>query len=78
MGRLPFSAGEAAYVRQGFRSQILSIVVGLMVVASGVVSAAAISVGSAGYLQTFVGWPDVALIMLVVFLMGAVCSLGHP
>jgi amino acid transporter len=35
--KFPVSAGEAAYVRAGFRSVSLSLVVGLLVIQSGVV-----------------------------------------
>ncbi len=76
VGRLPVSAGEAAYVRQGFRSLVMSVVVGLLVVTAGTVSAAAISVGSAGYLQSFVTLPDALLITIVVVLMGAIAAWG--
>ena len=34
-GRMPVSAGEAAYVRAGFGSEALSLVVGCMVLATG-------------------------------------------
>src|SRR5262244_3465675 len=48
-GRMPVAAGEAAYVREGFQSERWSAAVGLLVIGIAVVSAAAISVGSAGY-----------------------------
>ena len=51
-GRMPVSAGEAAYVRAGFGSESLSLVVGCMVIATGVISAAAISRGSAATLPS--------------------------
>jgi amino acid transporter len=46
--RFPVSAGEAAYVRTGFQSGSLSLVVGFLVILSGVVSSAAVTVGSTG------------------------------
>src|SRR5262245_27643310 len=49
-GRLPVAAGEAAYVRHAFGSSRLATLVGLLVVGIAIVSAAAISIGSAGYL----------------------------
>src|SRR3972149_10427488 len=52
--RFPVSAGEAAYVRAGFQSGALSLAVGFLVILSGVVSSAAIAVGSIGYLLEFV------------------------
>lgn len=53
VGRLPVSAGEAAYVRLGFGSHAAALVVGLVVMLAGIVSSATISLGSAGYLEQF-------------------------
>ena len=74
--RMPVSAGEAAYVRAGFGSERLALLIGLMVVAVGMISAAAIAKGSAGYFREFVGLPTVAIITGVVLLMGAVAAWG--
>ena len=52
-GRLPVSASEAAYVREGLGSPLLALIVGLLVIAAAIVAAAAISVGSAGYVRAF-------------------------
>ncbi len=76
VGRLPFSAGEAAYVRAGLNSQALSVIVGLLVVSAGTVSAAAICVGSVGYIRQFLDWPGGILIPLVVVAMTAVALWG--
>ncbi|HEU4378298.1 MAG TPA: APC family permease [Hyphomicrobiaceae bacterium] len=75
-GRMPVAAGEAAYVRDAFQSNKLALLVGLLVVAVAVVSAAAISVGSAGYIGVFIQWPEVLLIALVVLAMGAIAGWG--
>ncbi|MDK3017981.1 APC family permease [Pseudodonghicola flavimaris] len=48
--RLPEAAGEAAYVGQGLRSQLLAVLVGLAIVAAGTVSAGAVLRGGVGYL----------------------------
>ena len=53
VGRLPVSAGEAAYVRFGFNSQTAALVTGGIVMLAGTVSSATISLGSAGYLGAF-------------------------
>lgn len=53
VGRLPVSAGEAAYVRFGFQSHAVALAVGLVVMLAGIVSSATISLGSAGYLGQF-------------------------
>ena len=75
-GRMPVAAGEAAYVRDAFQSDKLALFVGLLVVAVAVVSAAAISVGSAGYIGVFIAWPETILIAVVVLAMGAIAGWG--
>ena len=74
--RMPVSAGEAAYVLEGLRSRRLSLLVGLLVIAAGTISAAAISRGAAGYIGVFTSWPDAALVAAVVLAMGAIASWG--
>ena len=74
--RFPVSAGEAAYVRAGFRSGALSLVVGFLVILSGVVSSAAITVGSTGYLREFVELGDAALVSIIVLTIGAIAAWG--
>lgn len=73
-GRSPVAAGEAAYVRQAFRSEALATAVGILVIAIAIVSAAAISVGSAGYIGVFLPLPDAVLVGAVVLLMGAAAA----
>jgi len=74
--RFPKSAGEALYVREGFRSPSLALVVGLLVVTAGTVSAAAISIGSAGYLMVFLPYPKAAVVTALVLLLSAVAIWG--
>ncbi len=76
VGRLPFSAGEAAYVRAGLNSQVLSVIIGLMVVTVGTVSAAAISVGSVGYVRQFIDVPAPVLVPLIVVAMTLIAGIG--
>lgn len=74
--RYPVSAGEAAYVDAGFSSALLATVVGLAVVLSGLVSAAAVSLGAASYLHGLIGAPTVALTVVVVALMAVIALWG--
>ena len=74
--RMPVSAGEAAYVRAGFGSERLALLIGLMVICVGVISAAAIAKGSAGYVREFVDLPTSMIITAVVLIMGAVAAWG--
>jgi amino acid transporter len=75
-GRFPVAAGEAAYAREAFHSNRIATAVGLLVVAIAIISAAAISVGSAGYLAVFVPLPAPVLIVAVVLAMGAIAVWG--
>lgn len=64
--RLPFSGGEAIFIQRGFNIRSLSILVGVLLVLSGVISAAAISRGFVGYLNIFIEIPGVLAIMLMI------------
>lgn len=75
-GRMPVAAGEAAYVRDAFQSDWLALCVGLLVVGVAVISAAAISVGSAGYIAVFVPLPEWLLVPAVASAMGIVAAWG--
>jgi amino acid transporter len=75
-GRLPLAAGEAAYVRSAFRSDKLATMVGLLVIAIAIVSAATVSVGSAGYMAVFVPLPQPVLVACVVLAMGGIAAWG--
>lgn len=74
--RLPVSAGEAEYVRAGFGAPWLARVVGIMVCLVGVVSAAAIAKGSAGYIRELVALPLLGITAAVIVVMGAVAAWG--
>jgi len=74
--RMPVSAGEAAYVEKAFDRRWLSLGVGLLVVMTAIISAATISVGSAGYIEVFIELPGPWIITLVVLAMGLVACLS--
>ncbi|NMM46055.1 amino acid permease [Rhodospirillaceae bacterium KN72] len=74
--RFPVSAGEAAYVRAGLQSNKLSLVVGFLVILSGVVSSAAITVGSTGYLREFIDWTPWFMILVVLVVVGGIAAWG--
>ena len=74
--RHPVSAGEAAYVRNGFDSRTIALIVGLMVAASGVVSSAVISIGAVAYLEHFIPLSPALLTLLVILLLGLVAVWG--
>jgi len=74
--RFPQAAGAALYVKQGFASERLSTVVGLLVIAAGLVSAAALVNGFVGYLHQFIGIDRVIAIVLVTLLLGGIAAWG--
>ena len=74
--RFPVSAGEAAYVQAGFNSAWLSAAVGFLVIASGVVSSSAISLGSTGYIRAFLDVPVTWLVIIIVITLGVIAAWG--
>jgi len=74
--RFPRAAGAALYVKQGFSSQRLSTVVGLLVIIAGLISAAALVNGFVGYLHQFIDIERVTAIVLVTILLGGIAIWG--
>lgn len=74
--RIPVSAGEAAYIKAGFSSDLLARAVGLIVLAVGVVSAAAIAKGSVGYIRELIALPAYVILVGVIVIMGMVAAWG--
>jgi basic amino acid/polyamine antiporter, APA family len=74
--RFPVSAGEAAYVKAAFNSRLLAIAVGTLTIVIGVISSAAVSIGSAGYIREFVDLPTGSIVVIVVVGLGLVAAWG--
>ena len=74
--RYPVSAGEAAYVDAGFRRNWLTTMVGLAVAASGIISAAAVSIGAGSYLHALTGIAAPVLTIGVVVVMALTALWG--
>ena len=74
--RYPLSAGEAVYVRKGLDSPLLAVVVGLLIVLMGAVSAAAMSRGFVGYLHVLLELPDATAMTLLVVALGSLAAWG--
>lgn len=75
-GRYPVAAAEARFVREGFDSRALFVLVGLGVTLIGIVSAAAIAHGAVSYLSSVVDLPPEMLLSLVICGSAVVASLG--
>lgn len=74
--RFPRSAGEALYTQKAFGRRLLSTTVGLLVVSIGVISAATISRGFAGYLHIFINLPDWLVLSCLIITLGLVACWG--
>lgn len=74
--RYPVSAGEVRYVSAGFRNVYLSRLTGALVILTGIVSAATLSVATIGFLQDFVSVPNAPALIVLVLLMGAIAAWG--
>jgi len=74
--RYPKSAGEPLYVAEGLGARRLSILVGLMIVATGLVSSATIANGFVGYLHVFVDVPRPIAIAALVLVLGGLAFWG--
>lgn len=74
--RFPVSAGEAVYIKEGFKIPQLSLAVGLLIILTGVVSAATMTKGFVGYLGVFVELPPELVIIGLLALLGTVAVWG--
>ena len=74
--RYPVSAGEAVYLFKAFGNKQLSLIVGIMIIMTGVLSAATISVGFIGYLHIFFDLPSFIAITLLLIFLGALAIWG--
>ena len=74
--RYPLAGGAAVYTQQGFRLRWLSILVGFLIVLSGLVSAATISRGFVGYFRVFVDVPEMLVIVGAVLVLAVLACWG--
>jgi amino acid transporter len=75
-GRLPFAAGEARFVEEAFDRRWLTFTIGIAVAGVGVVSAAAIALGSTAYILEIFDLPHSTVLIAVVIAMGTVAAWG--
>lgn len=74
--RFPKSAGSALYTFKALKSRLISLLVGISMILAGITSAAALSQGFAGYLDSIVSVPTMAASVAVLLLLTAVALLG--
>ena len=76
VSRHPRCAGEAEYVFQAFGSRRFSRLIGVMVVFTGLVSAATLARGFSGYAQVFLSLPTWSLQLALLVVLSTLASLG--
>lgn len=74
--RYPVSAGEAQYVEAAFRHRYLSQLVGVLVVLTGVVSAATLCAATGGFLLDLTDLPAAGTIALTALIMTLIAAWG--
>lgn len=74
--RYPESAGEAVYIKEGFNSDILALLIGLGVAAAGIISTATIVVGFSGYLADIAAVPREVAQVGITLVLAAVAIWG--
>ncbi|TNF99754.1 MAG: amino acid permease [Gammaproteobacteria bacterium] len=75
-GRYPRAAGVALYVKAGLSVETISIIAGLLVVITGIVSSSALVNGFIGYLGEFIELPRLVAITIVVIMIGIIAAWG--
>ncbi len=74
--RYPKSAGPALYLYKAFGTKHLSIIIGLLIIATSVLSASAITNGFVGYFNIFFDLPDYVVIVPLLLLLGLLAIWG--
>lgn len=75
-GRYPVSASASVYLHKAFGKRWLSVLIGLAMVGGGVTSAAALSQGFAGYLDSLFNVPPVIASVGLIVVLGAIALKG--
>ena len=74
--RFPKSGGEVVFLQQGLKRNWPGIVIGYMVVLTGIVSAATIMKGFYGYLEVFIEAPEGLVVALGCLILGGIAIWG--
>src|SRR3989344_4681938 len=75
-GRYPVSASVSVYLHKAFGKRWLSVLIGLAMVAGGIASAAALSQGFAGYLNSFIEIPIAVASVGLIVVLGLIAIKG--
>ncbi len=72
----PKDAAEYVYVKIACGCQILSFMVGWLIVLTGIISASTVALGFAGYIQGLFGFPRVLAALLLIAILSLINFLG--
>jgi len=71
----PKSAAEFVYTEEAFKIRILSFLLGWIIIFSGILSAATVALGFAGYLANLIGIPSIILVVIFAIVLIVILSL---
>ncbi len=74
--RFPRSAGEAVYIDEAFGRRWLTQLIGLLVIFTGIVSAATMATGIVGYFHLYLDWSGALITTLFVIIIGGIAIWG--
>ena len=75
-GRYPLSAGEVRYVDAGFAKRPFSMLIGWMIIFTGIVSCATLTNATAGFILDFIELPTLPLRAGIILLLGLIACWG--
>ena len=71
----PKSAAEFVYTEEAFKIRVLSFLLGWIIIFSGILSAATVALGFAGYLANLIGIPSIILVVIFAIILIVILSL---
>ncbi|MHA1473028.1 MAG: APC family permease [Promethearchaeota archaeon] len=71
----PKSAAEFVYTEEAFKIRVLSFLLGWIIIFSGILSAATVALGFAGYLANLIGIPSIILVVIFAVILIVILSL---
>ena len=74
--RFPLSAGEVRYINAAFSKKWFATLAGWLIIFTGIVSSAALTNATAGFIQDFVDLPHFAVTCGIVIFLGLVAAWG--
>lgn len=74
--RLPHAYGSARYVEEAFGEKWLSAIIGWLIIVTGIVSSATLTVATVRFIRDFVSVPEQLSLALVALILGGIAAWG--